>query len=205
MTATRRFASLPVLAAALLALGAFAAPVRSGDAVPAAADKPAETAVKLEPVKFDEFLARMASPKTGKYTLVDVWATWCIPCKENFPHVVEMNAKYGNKGLNVASLSFDDPTKPKQVADAKKFLAEKKAVFPNYLLDEEEGVGNEKLNISAIPAVFIYGPDGKEVKRFTNDDPNDLFTYDDVEKAIVALLDGKPLPEKKKAEKPSGK
>ena len=37
----------------------------------------------------------------------------------------------------------------------------------------------------------VFGRDGKEVKRFTMDDPNNQFTYDEVEKAVVALLDGK--------------
>ncbi len=52
--------------------------------------------------------------------------------------------------------------------------------------------GSRSLNIGAIPAVFVYGPDGKEVKRFTMDDPNNQFTYDEVEKSVVALLDSKP-------------
>ena len=75
------------------------------------------------------------------------------------------------------------------MAEAEKFLKQKKAVFTNVLLDESFGGGFEKLNINAIPAVFVYGPDGKEVKRFTMDDPNNQFTYEEVEKAIVALLD----------------
>jgi hypothetical protein len=78
------------------------------------------------------------------------------------------------------------------VAEAERFLNEKKAPFTNILLDENFGDGFEKLNISAIPAVFIYGPDGKEVKRFTMDDPNNQFTYNEVEKAVVALLSAKP-------------
>ncbi|SIO59242.1 Thiol-disulfide isomerase or thioredoxin [Singulisphaera sp. GP187] len=160
-------------------------------------------AAKLEPVKFDEFLKRVAN-KNAKFTLVDVWASWCIPCKENFPHLVEMNAKFADKGLSVASLSFDDPAEPKQVKDAIDFLTAKKAAFPNYLLDEEQGVGYEKLNIGAIPAVFIYGPDGKEVKRYTMDDPNNQFTYEEVEKDVMALLDGKPLPKDEKS-KPAEK
>ena len=53
---------------------------------------------------------------------------------------------------------------------------------------KNSGDGFEKLNIGAIPAVFVFGPDGKEVKRFTMDDPNNQFTYDEVEKAVVALL-----------------
>ena len=90
------------------------------------------------------------------------------------------------------SLSLDDPTDKAAVAEAEKFLKSKKAAFTNVLLDENFGDGFEKLNINAIPAVFLFGPDGKEVKRFTMDDPNNQFTYDEVEKAIVALLDSKP-------------
>src|SRR4051794_6780667 len=78
---------------------------------------PAEPEVKLEAVKWDEFLKRMAN-KDAKYTLVDAWASWCAPCKENFPHLVEMHKKYAGKGLAVVSLSFDDPALPKQVDDA---------------------------------------------------------------------------------------
>ncbi len=166
-------------------------PSKDGDVgTPAASE--GEGDVKLEKVNFDEFLSRIAADKTAKYTMVDAWATWCGPCKENFPHVVEMHQKYGDKGLAVVSLSFDDPAVAKQVSDARQFLAEKKAVFTNFLLDEEQGVGFEKLDINSIPAVFLYGPGGKLVKRFTMDDPNHQFTYDEVEKAVVALLDGKP-------------
>src|SRR5262249_1606730 len=134
--------------------------------------------------------ARIASNGKAKYTLVDAWATTCGPCKENFPHLVEMHHKYGSKGLAVMSLSLDDPTDTKAVASAEKFLSEKKAVFTNGLLNEEFGDGFDKLAISGIPAVFIYGPDGKEVKRFTMDDPNNQFTYEQVEKAVVTLLEG---------------
>jgi thiol-disulfide isomerase/thioredoxin len=158
-------------------------------AKPAAKD---EGGVALEKVNFDTFLKRVAAnPDKPKYTVVDAWATWCGPCKENFPHLVEMNRKYGDKGISFASVSFDDPSESKQVDDAKAFLIEKNATFHNYLLDEESGVGFEKFGINAIPAVFVYGPDGKEVKRFTMDDPNHQFTYDEVEKEVVALLDGK--------------
>lgn len=162
----------------------------------------ASTEIKLEPVRFDEFLSRVAANKNVKYTIVDAWATWCVPCRENFPHLVEMNRKYADKGLGVISLSFDDPTNAKNIEEAKKFLNEKKAVFPNFLLDEADGVGFEKLDINTIPAVFLYGSDGKLLKKFTLDDPNNQFTYEDVEKTVVALLDGKPLPKDEAAAKP---
>src|SRR4051794_39912433 len=147
-------------------------------AVEAPKDAGVEDKVRLESVKFDQFLARMKNPR-ARYTMVDVWATWCGPCKKNFPHVVEMHAKYAGKGLAVASLSFDTPSDPKQVHDARQFLVEQKAVSANSLPDEDGGVANEKQKITPTPAVFIFGPDGKEVKRFTLDDPNHQFEYKD--------------------------
>ena len=146
--------------------------------------------VKLEKLNWAQLQKRLANPKV-KYTVVDAWSTTCGPCKENFPHVVEMNRKYASKGLAIISLSLDDPTDSKAVNEAVRFLKEKNAVFSNVLLDENFGDGFDKLNINGIPAVFIYGPDGKEVKRFTMDDPDNQFTYDEVEKAIAALLDAK--------------
>ena len=72
--------------------------------------------------------------------------------------VVEMHRKYADKGLQVISLSLDDTSDPKAVEEARKFLLEKKATFLNVLLDEEFGVGFEKLEINAIPAVCDAPP-----------------------------------------------
>lgn len=165
------------------------------------AGKPAATkvdGVKLVPAKWAEYQKLVVPGEGQRFTLVDAWATWCAPCKENFPHVVEMHEKYAVKGLKVVSLSLDDMSDAKAVKEATEFLVSKKALFTNLLMNEEPEFAFEKLDISAIPSVFIYDAKGKEVKRFTLEDPNNLFTYEQVEKTIQALLDGKPLPEFKK-------
>jgi thiol-disulfide isomerase/thioredoxin len=149
--------------------------------------------VSLVPVKFDAMRERIAAKK-AKLTMVDAWATWCGPCKENFPHVVEMNRKYGGEGLNVVSLSLDDPTEPKAVDEATQFLRESKAAFTNFLLDETQEDAFDHLKINGIPAVFLFGPDGKELRRYTMDDPDNQFTYEQVERDVAAMLQGKPAP-----------
>jgi thiol-disulfide isomerase/thioredoxin len=153
-------------------------------------DRDSADAVKLERLTWKQLQERLAN-KHVKYTMIDAWSTTCGPCKENFPHVLEMHRKYAGKGLAVISLSFDDPSDKAAVAEAERFLKEKKAVFTNVLLDDKSGDGFEKFNVNTIPAVFLYGPDGKEVKRFTMDDPDNQFTYDEVDKALAALLNGK--------------
>jgi len=175
-----------VLSPCFLAAGLVLAGFPGGSA---ADDRASTGTVKLESLKWSQFKERLASSKPAKFTLVDVWATTCGPCKENFPHLVEMHRKYGGKGLAVISLTLDDPTDAKAVAAAEKFLQEKKAVFTNVLLDENYGDGFDKLDINTIPAVFLFGPDGKEMKRFTMDDTRHQFTYEQVEKEVIALLE----------------
>jgi thiol-disulfide isomerase/thioredoxin len=144
--------------------------------------------IKLESLRWPQFRERLSAVKPAKYTLVDAWATTCAPCKENFPHLVQMHQKYASKGLAVISLCLDDATDRKAVSEAERFLKEKNAVFTNILLDENHGEGFDKLDVSTIPAVFVFGQDGKEVKRFTMDDPSHQFTYDQVETYLIELF-----------------
>jgi thiol-disulfide isomerase/thioredoxin len=164
------------------------------------ASAPSADKVELIPIKYDEMRKQIAVNK-AKLTMIDAWATWCGPCKENFPHVVAMHKQFADQGLNVISLSLDDSTEPKVLEEAKKFLEEQHAVFTNYVLTDEQNAAFDKLNVNGIPAVFLFGPDGQEIKRFTGDDPNDQFTYDQVERTVAAMLKGEPAPSAAAADK----
>ncbi len=176
---------ITLLSPCFLAAGLLLAGLPSGST---ADDRASAGSIKLESLKWSQFKERLAASNGAKFTLVDVWATTCGPCKENFPHLIELHKKYAGKGLAVISLTLDDPTDAKAVAEAERFLREKKAVFTNVLLNEDHGEGFDKLDINTIPAVFLFSPDGKELKRFTMDDPNHQFTYEQVEKEVSALL-----------------
>ena len=176
--------------------GEASQPQAKSEAKTKAEAPPAETAstITLEKMTFDQFLAKVATNPKAKLTVVDVWATWCGPCKENFTHLVEMHKEYADKGLAAASVSLDARDNAEVQAEALKFLQAKRAAFPNVLLDAEEGAGFDAFDINGIPAVFLYGPDGKEIRRFTMDDPDHQFTYDQVDQVVGMLLEGKPLP-----------
>ena len=149
--------------------------------------------VKLEKVNFDEFLSRIAAEQDGQVHDGRRLGDLVRPVQGELPARRRDAPEVRRQGPGRRLALVRRPgRRPSRSATPRQFLAEKKAVFTNFLLDEEQGVGFEKLDINAIPAVFLYGPDGKEVKRFTMDDPNHQFTYDEVEKTVVALLDGKP-------------
>ena len=178
------------------ALRLLVIPVVLLSAVTIAADspKPPDPPITLQRLKWDDYVARVTKNPRAKFILIDAWATNCAPCKENFPHLVEMHSKYAKDGLAVASLSLDDISDAAALKAAEQFLREKKAAFTNVVLDEEFGVGFEKLDINSIPAVFLYRPDGTLAKRFTLDDPDKQFTYDEVEKEVQKLLKNERKP-----------
>ena len=145
-----------------------------------------EPDVKLEVVKWPALEKAIASHK-GKVVLIDIWADFCIPCKKEFPHLVEMHQKYAKEGLVCISIAVDEAD---DRAKCLKFLQKQKATFPNYLIDEPGDVWEKKLDSGAPPTIIVIGRDGKRVKRFTTD-ADGPFTYKDVEKVV------KPLVEKK--------
>lgn len=150
--------------------------------------------VNLVPMKWDEYLAKAVVRPEAKLVVVDAWATWCTPCMENFPHLVAMHRKYADQGLACVSLSLDFYDDPKAIAQATKFLTDQKATFLNVLLAEEQGDAFDHLDTGGVPAVFVYDPSGKEIRRFVGDDPNRPFTYEEVEEVVAKLLKGEPLP-----------
>lgn len=147
--------------------------------------------IRLELLNWTAFREKLdvKSDEKFKLTLVDAWATFCVPCRKNFHHTVELHEKYGPKGLQVISLSLDDRNDMKTRDAALRFLTEQKADFTNVLLDEESDVGFANLDISGIPALFLYDSSGREIERFTGDDPNKPFTYEQIERAIAERLD----------------
>jgi len=180
-----------ILAILVLSVGLFAAGC-SKEGCSTCGDTSSSTAganpnqaseIKLEIVKHSQLLDALKAQR-GKVVVLDVWASWCGPCKKEFPHLVELHQRYAKDGVVCMSVSLDEP---KQHDTALTFLKSQKATFPNYLLDEGEA-GWDKLDLKGIPVVFVYGREGKLARKFTNDDPDNQFTYADVEKFVQDMI-----------------
>lgn len=141
----------------------------------------------LVPVTFEAWQAELQALK-GRIVVVDMWATWCLPCIERFPHMVQLAEEYSGRGVEFVSMCLDDREDQDSIDLARRFLSEQQARFPNYLMDEVVTQAFEKLDLLGIPAVFIYGPSGDLRYRLTGDDPNNQFTDADVNDAIEELL-----------------
>lgn len=97
--------------------------------------------------------------------LVNFWATWCEPCREEFPDLVKIDAEYRSRGLEFITISLDDATDIKTTVP--KFLKEMRAQMPSYLLNasEPETAINEvdPAWSGGLPATFLFDAQGKIV------------------------------------------
>jgi thiol-disulfide isomerase/thioredoxin len=141
----------------------------------------------LTPVRFGQWKRELAALR-GQVVVVDVWATWCAPCLERFPHIVELNRRYRDRHVTVISMNVDDRDDRKAVEMARQFLVKQKATFPNYLMDEPILDAFQKLGVQGIPAVFIYDRSGRQRYFLNADDPNHQFTSADVDNGVASLL-----------------
>lgn len=92
----------------------------------------------------------------GKYTLLDFWAAWCLPCRQENPNIVEQHAKYKDKGFTVLGVSLDD-----ERSAWLKAIKDDKLDWTNVSdLARWNTEAAQLYKINAIPASFIIGPDG---------------------------------------------
>ena len=94
----------------------------------------AEEKWKAEPVDLAKIdaagVAALAKNSSNRYRLINVWATWCAPCVAEFPELVSLSRRLGNRDFEFISLSLDDPKLEPQV---RKFLEKQHATPPGRL------------------------------------------------------------------------
>jgi thiol-disulfide isomerase/thioredoxin len=101
----------------------------------------------------------------GKVVVMNIWATWCAPCKVEMPTLAKLQAAYAGKGVEVMPISIDEAGKAQQAA---LFIAQNAPL--KFYLDGAMKLPF-KLNPPAVgtPTTVIYGKDGLEVARVTGD------------------------------------
>lgn len=96
----------------------------------------------------------------GKVVLIDFWATWCTPCREEIPHFVELQKQYGDQGFQIVGISMDDNVKPVQ-----NFNKEFKLNYPVVMGDE--ATADAYGGVLGLPINILVGRDGRIYSKYT--------------------------------------
>lgn len=94
----------------------------------------------------------------GAVVLIDVWASWCGPCRGSMPHVAKLAARYAPRGLRFVTINIDKDTR-----GINRFLADVR-LNPPVLLDERGRVTGELFGVEAWPTTLVI--DRRGVVRF---------------------------------------
>jgi len=94
----------------------------------------------------------------GKVVLLDFWATWCVPCREETPHFVEMQQKYGERGLQIIGVSMDDSPDP-----VRTFYQQFHMSYP--VVMGTPAIGEAYGGVLGLPIAFLIDRSGRIVAR----------------------------------------
>src|SRR5215212_6683499 len=164
-------AIIPVaLCILLVGLTALAQRKKSG------ATKPRKSLPVVSPIDTEALKGLITQQRQGPL-LVNFWATFCDPCRDEFPDLVKIDKDYRPQSLDFVTISLDDVSDIE--TEVPKFLSAMKATMPAYLLN----VSDPEPAISAIdpkwsgslPATFLYNTKGEVVyKHLGRVDANEL-------------------------------
>jgi thiol-disulfide isomerase/thioredoxin len=116
--------------------------------------------------------------------LVNFWATWCEPCREEFPALVRLHNTYRGKGLSVVAISMDEP---ESIGAVEEFLHSQNARFGSYRHSFRDfGAFVDTVNPKwggGIPASFLYDRRGQLVSSWLG-----ATSYEEFEAALRPLL-----------------
>ena len=176
MSPYRLLRVLPALAlAACAACGGRGGP-------PGEAHRWRSAAPPVTPASAARVLEEVGKPG-ARVVLVNVWATWCAPCREELPDLVRLGREYRGRGLRLVLVSADfDDAAPA----ARKFLAKQGVDFPTFI---KNGDDMEFINAmdpawtGALPATFLYDGTGRRLRFWEGRQ-----TYRTLERAARAVL-----------------
>lgn len=99
------------------------------------------------------------SDYAGYYVYITVWATWCVPCKSEFPYLNLLQKVYENRKIKFMTISIDEPKMSRQWHD---FLVEKKYKGIHMIVDKDSRF-NEDYMIISVPRFILIGREGEIV------------------------------------------
>jgi thiol-disulfide isomerase/thioredoxin len=127
---------------------------------------------------------KLRAQERGRVLLVNFWATWCDPCREEFPGLVRLYNTYHSHGLSVVAISMDEP---ESVPAIEQFLKSQGANFGSYrqhFKDFEALVNSINPRWGGgIPATFLYDRQGRLVASWEG-----ATTFEEFEGAVKPLL-----------------
>ena len=168
---------IPVLASLLLLAACNGRDTSTNSPPPVISSPPRGTTYPMPPTRtqtltqmgweFPDGKRTIFSEFQGKALILDFYATWCVPCRDSVPHLIELQKKYESQGLQVVGLNVGGSDDELQVpAFRKEFGIQYPLAKP-----DDDLVGFLLSDSDAIPQTFVFNRQGQLVQRFVGYGP----------------------------------
>lgn len=142
---------------------------------------------QVEPISAEEFV-QLLEHLEGDVVLINLWATWCVPCVQELPDLNLLQERYGDRGLRVIGVSFDDLEGLDE--KVRPFFAQRAPALISYLQTEEDDYAFVEPLIEdwlgAMPTTIFVDHQGEVAKVH-----NGRMLYKTLEEIVVELLNGR--------------
>lgn len=117
-------------------------------------------------LEFEDAKGRLLSlsAAAGRLRLVNLWATWCAPCREEMPALDRLSARLGDRGLKVFAIASG----PNRMDDIERFY-ERAQLTTLAIHRDPASRFAAALGATALPSTFVVGPDGRILARLIGD------------------------------------
>jgi len=107
----------------------------------------------------------------GKPLVVNFWATYCEPCRDEYPMLNELAKQYAPQGLKLVGVTLDQDG---DLILMRRFIARYKPIFPNYRKKPEEAEDAFRITVlpgwnGSLPITIFYSKDGRPVESFVGE------------------------------------
>ena len=119
----------------------------------------------------------------AKLSLVNFWAVWCGPCRQEMPHIANMVKKYSGRGFKAIGIAVQSG----EPSDVQEYLERHKDAGINYtILMGTDNTLTEFGDVYSVPTTFLVGPDGTILRRFVGVTPGfSVKLEDEIKKGLA--------------------
>jgi cytochrome c biogenesis protein CcmG, thiol:disulfide interchange protein DsbE len=133
----------------------------------------------IRPLVNEEFKQVKLSDYRGKWVLVNVWASWCTPCRDEAPALRRFHERHRGDHFAVVGIAAQDGTDP-----ALEFIEEFGLDYP-HLRDGSGDFSRQQLGTRGVPETFLADPDGNLVLHFPG-----VVDEEYLESEVAPLIEG---------------
>jgi thiol-disulfide isomerase/thioredoxin len=133
-------------------------------------------AVVAQPVSVNSISQSLEQMK-GKVVVLDLWATWCGPCRMEIPSFVKLQDKYKDQGLEIVGVSLDPITRGGNADLVSKFMQDNNINYTIWVVNNPSAMTNYPTG-QGIPTTYIIDRNGRTVRQYVGVQPEAVFEND---------------------------